>query len=387
MISKTPGYSTFHQDIFLNSMLNRMAWLTPTEELDVVARRIKTFDDFVPEILKEAELAERKGRLKEASAYLRGAEFFMDTSTQQKTEVYNRFVELHDMAFPEIVDYRNKIPYQSGMLPVVDIPAKSEERGVILAHTGYDGLIEEMYLTIPALAEAGYRIILFDGPGQGAALRRYGLHMIPEWEQPVAAVLDYYNIKECTLIGFSLGGYLAARAAAFEHRIKRLVIWGVIYEFVVVVKSLVGEAGYEFLMGLSDTNARDDYNKLSYQRAKEDSCSHIIMQRGLYVSGVKDPFDSFNWMRKLSIKGIAHLIEQDTLIMHGIKDHAIPLDHFNRVIAELSNAHSITARIFTEFEHGAEHCQIGNPALAVDEIERWMNGLDRRNDNILNSKR
>ena len=39
----------------------------------------------------------------------------------------------------------------------------------------------------------------------------------------MAAVLDHFGLADVTLIGLSLGGYLAPRAAAFEERIKRVV--------------------------------------------------------------------------------------------------------------------------------------------------------------------
>jgi len=63
----------------------------------------------------------------------------------------------------------------------------------------------------------------FEGPGQGAALEDHGLPMIPEWERPVAAVLDHYRLDDVTIVGESLGGGLVIRAAAFEPRISRVV--------------------------------------------------------------------------------------------------------------------------------------------------------------------
>ena len=39
---------------------------------------------------------------------------------------------------------------------------------------------------------------------------------------------------------------------------------------------------------------------------------------------------------------------------------------------ELVCARSVTARIFTAREGAEQHCQIGNSALARDEIVRWL---------------
>ena len=39
---------------------------------------------------------------------------------------------------------------------------------------------------------------------------------------------------------------------------------------------------------------------------------------------------------------------------------------------ELVCARSVTARIFTAREGGEQHCQVGNSALARDEIVNWL---------------
>ena len=57
------------------------------------------------------------------------------------------------------------------------------------------------------------------------------MKMTPDWEKCTSPVLDYFGLGDVTLIGVSLGGYLAARAAAFEPRIKRVVLYDIIYDF------------------------------------------------------------------------------------------------------------------------------------------------------------
>jgi pimeloyl-ACP methyl ester carboxylesterase len=48
--------------------------------------------------------------------------------------------------------------------------------------------------------------------------------IIPElWMIDLGAVLDYFNLDHITLIGISLGGCLALRAAAYEPRVHRVV--------------------------------------------------------------------------------------------------------------------------------------------------------------------
>lgn len=113
-----------------------------------------------------------------------------------------------------------RIPFGESWLPAIVIPAHGDERDVILLHGGFDSVMEELYDWGLALAEAGYRVVLFEGPGQGAALRRNGLVMTADWERPVAALLDHLDIEACTIFGISLGGTLR-RARLRSSRASR----------------------------------------------------------------------------------------------------------------------------------------------------------------------
>ena len=41
------------------------------------------------------------------------------------------------------------------------------------------------------IADAGYEVIIFEGPGQGGARIKNRLHMTHEWEKPMKVVLDF----------------------------------------------------------------------------------------------------------------------------------------------------------------------------------------------------
>ena len=68
-------------------------------------------------------------------------------------------------------------------------------------------------------------------PGQGAVLEEQRAPLIHDWHRPVAAVLDAFNFEDVTLVGISLGGCLAIRAAAFEPRVRRVVAFDVLSDF------------------------------------------------------------------------------------------------------------------------------------------------------------
>jgi len=54
----------------------------------------------------------------------------------------------------------------------------------------FDSFIEEFYSMASYFAELGYNVIMFEGPGQGAALKKQKLPLNYEWEKAAKAILD-----------------------------------------------------------------------------------------------------------------------------------------------------------------------------------------------------
>lgn len=372
------GYLRLHPDDGLNFQMNRLAACVPMDELKGLADRIASLEDWIRELSAAAARAEDEGRLLVAATLYRGVEFYLPADDPRKSETYARFLALHDQALPEVAALRLQIPYRDGALPVLDIPARGAFRGVILAHSGFDGLAEEMYpITVP-LAEAGYRVLLFEGPGQGAPLRRHGLPMPHDWEQPVAAVLDHFGIEECTLIGMSLGGYLAPRAAAFEPRIRHLVAWGAMYDFMDCFARGMGAEAFAVVKTLLADGQRETLNQLLASVSEINEQAGWAIGHGMHVSGGNDPFDFLTWLSTINLREVSHRITQDTLIVMGASDHLVPREQLYRQAEALTAARSVTTRLSTQQEQAGQHCQVGNPGLVTEEILSWLDRLDRR---------
>lgn len=125
-----------------------------------------------------------------------------------------------------------EIPFEGGSLPgwLYHGEPAGRPRPTLLVPGGYDSFSEEMYAMLGHGARRrGYAMLCFDGPGQGTALVERGLFMRPDFETVLAPVLDWLlqqpqvDPARVALCGFSLGGYLAPRAACTEHRIAALV--------------------------------------------------------------------------------------------------------------------------------------------------------------------
>jgi pimeloyl-ACP methyl ester carboxylesterase len=378
MKTPKPGYLNLHPDRSLNFLMNRLRSTIPPTELIEVGRNIETLEDWVREMLAAGQKAETDERLFEAANYYRGAEFYMVEGQAGKEEAYTKFLALHDQVFPKVALQRDAVPYGDGSLPTLIVPAKGKEKGVILIHSGFDGLVEEMYPRQVLLAEAGYRLVMFEGPGQGAALRHSGLHMPFDWEKPVGAILDHYDLESCTLIGMSLGGYLAPRAAAFDERISRVVIWGAMFDFLECFGSGFGQEQFEMLKQLIDDGEKETVNSVIESAMAANPTAAWAFRHGMHVCGAEDPFGFLKWAATMNLRDISDRIHQDVLIVMGSEDHLVPIKQFYRQIEALVNARSVTARLMTEKEHGAQHCQIGNTQIVINEILSWLDLLDKR---------
>ena len=100
------------------------------------------------------------------------------------------------------------------------------------------------------------------------------LPMTHEWEKPVAAVLDYIEAENVTLIGMSLGGYLALRAASLEPRIKRVIAYNVMPDFFACVTSGRGKVAAYLTKGLTGL-------RLSFVLG---AFAKVIMKRDIYLA-------------------------------------------------------------------------------------------------------
>jgi alpha-beta hydrolase superfamily lysophospholipase len=309
--------------------------------------------------------------------YYRAAEFFVSPHDPDKNVLYDKFIELIYKAYDELPKIKVKIPYENSYLPGYHFK-NEENKGTVVIFSGYDGLIEEMYKFYSFFRDAGYEVIAFEGPGQGAALKKNKLVMTHEWEKPVKAVLDHFNLKDVILIGVSLGGYLSLRAAAFEPRVSRVVAFGIIYDFFQVLLYAGGPKIRELAENLLDSNQVDAFNKIMQKRMKTDLLVNWGVNHGMYVFGVNSPFGYIEKARLFSTAKISEKVTQDVLLMIGTKDHFVPLEMFYKQIEALKNVRSLTARMFTEKENAASHCQMDNFKLALDVILNWIEQINKR---------
>jgi hypothetical protein len=94
--------------------------------------------------------------------------------------------------------------------------------------------------------------------------------------------------------------------------------------------------------------------------------------QGMHITGTNTPFDFLIAIAQHSLEGILHNVKQDILLTEGEQDHLFDVNWLYRAMRELVCARSVTARTFTAREGAEQHCQVGNSALAREEIVRWL---------------
>jgi pimeloyl-ACP methyl ester carboxylesterase len=365
------GYRKFHKQKFFNYQLNRLYSLgyARLEDIERVSPAIKTTAGYVAAFKGLADEAEAENRLKNAAFYLRAAEFFVPPESPEKTAIYGRFRETFYRAFADEKIDCHEVPYNHSFIPAMRLAAKSAPaKGTLLLFGGFDSLIEEFFCIWRYFAGAGYDVIAFEGPGQGGALRLYGQHFDHDWEKPTAAVLDHFNINQATLIGISMGGYWCIRAAAFENRIKRIVSWSPVYDWMEQIPPFAQQIVHQVVRW------RGFMNAAVRLRMKLIPILNHAARQAMYMAGKSEPIDGVYWIMQMNKRHLSsHKVTQDVLLLAGENDVFQPPKLMRKQAAALVNARSVTGRIFTKAEHADMHCQMGNLNLALSEIEAWLN--------------
>lgn len=112
------------------------------------------------------------------------------------------------------------------------------ERPTVVAPAGYDSMAESGWaVTGAAVLDRGWNACLYEGPGQGAVLYQQRLALRPDWEVVQQPLLDWLvgqkgvDAGRIAVVGRSFAGYLAARGAAGDARVRALVLDPGQYDF------------------------------------------------------------------------------------------------------------------------------------------------------------
>jgi len=267
------------------------------------------------------------------------------------------------------------IPYADTTLPayLFLVDDSGVPRPTIIYNSGYDSTREESYFAIAAAAlRRGYNVLAFDGPGQGAALREQKLLMRPDWEAVITPVVDYaltrgeIDAGKIALFGYSLGGYLVARAAAFEHRVAALILDDGIHDFYAAFSGSLPS-----FLGAWIAEGRDDaaIPVLTMLTAVSTSLRWGL-RNGMWVFGAGSFADLIRRARDYTLDGIAHQILAPALIMDPENDQF--LKGQPQLVKKALTSAPTTLVTLTSAEGAGEHTHAGAVGKAHQVIFDWL---------------
>ena len=289
------------------------------EDLKSIIPQLKDEESWFKAWNDKAIAREQDGDFSVASTYYQASEFYLSPEDPRDENAYRKYRENFYKGFNNFEYERYQVPYENGYLPVVKLVTPNATKNLLL-FAGYDSYMEEMVKMSKFLKGIDYNIYVFDGPGQGTALRQ-GIHLIHNWENPVSVILDYFNLKRASAVGMSLGGYLVMRAAAFEKRLDKVVAFDIFYSFFDALR-------------------------------------------------IRMPYDQK--FQKYNMEPIMPLINQDVLLLAGENDQYVPSSRLVEIDSKLINAASVKSIMFDKASGGDQHCQAGNRQLGFDAIKEFL---------------
>jgi dienelactone hydrolase len=294
-----------------------------------------------------------------ATNYLVNAERMQSAHSPERLATYRRCLAMMQQSFAlsDPATERVAIPYEGTTLPAYFTRTAAADAWpvpTVILWNGLDSTKEHQYLSGFAreLAARGISTLMVDCPGSGEALRLGGLTARIDTEHWAAACVDYLLTREDVedsrigLAGWSLGGYYAPRAAAFEKRLALVVAWGANHDWGAVQRRRLQREG---------------------ERPVPHYWEHV-----LWVWGYDDLNTFIDFADAVNLDGVVEKITVPFLICHGANDRQIPVEYAHRSYDQAVNSPRRALRIFTADEGGAEHIGLDHLPHVSSYIADWV---------------
>ena len=237
---------------------------------------------------------------------------------------------------------RVEIPFgDARLVGILRRPLAVEQPPLVLILPGLDSTKEEFFHWENVFLQRGLATFSLDGPGQGET--GYELPLRADYEVASSAAIDVLarrqdlDVNRLGVAGVSLGGYYAARSAAFDHRIRAVVTVGGPYE---------SGSRFDNRPAISRNTFVQYSHAASVEQARE-----IAM--------------------RMTLQGVLPKLVQPMLVIFGRQDRLVPYQQAERVAAEAPHAQLV---MFDEGNHVCNNLPYRYRPLAGD----WMATTLRR---------
>lgn len=293
---------------------------------------------------------------------------------RKQIDAFDRGLALGD---PAVLPLR--IPFEGGSLPVYFIPAAgqaNEVRPLVIQTNGYDATVTDMYFaSAVAASRRGYHCLIFDGPGQGEMLYEHGLPLRPDWETVIPAVVEFavslptVDPSRIALSGWSLGGYLALRAATGEPRLAACIADPGQWSLAASARTFAARLGADLAAGAGlatlDQGVIDTMDKIIQSNR---DLRWKIVQRGFWANGATDLRDYLRLIKGFTLEGRIEQISCPVLLTQAENDGLA--GDTQRVFDALRCPKQIVR--FTAAEGAGDHCEMQNRSLLNRRVFDWL---------------
>ena len=285
-----------------------------------------------------------------ANQYYRMSDVFLTADEMEKRkarflkarENFRAAARLHRPPIETIAVRCGNEEYEGYFCHPID-PAPGKWPAVFLVG-GADAYAEEIFFSGRQVLDRGWALLLADTPGRGSSLYVKGIPTRADYEVPVMACVDYLAGRpevdgaRIALIGISMAGYYAPRAAAFDPRVKALVAWSGCYSIL--------EDVYLF-------------------------CEHLQPTLRRLLGGVSDA-EARERLKRFTMTGAAERIACPTLITHGAEDRLMRVEGAKRLFDALGSSDK-TLKIYDDPSAGGTiHCSHDYWAHNLPYMLDWL---------------
>lgn len=327
-----------------------------------------------------------------AATYYRTAEFFLhgNPSDARILETWTKSRSLFvKAAYLDTIPFQVlNIPYGSTTLPgyFYSVERSSKLRPLLIVQTGFDGCQEELRPYAMEGIKRGYNVLTFEGPGQGAVIRLQHIPFRADWENVVSPVIDYalsrldVDPNRIALWGISLGGYLAPRAASYEHRIAAVIADGAVYDVGLNLLHGIQQAGGPLSrMDLSEFKSYlltdpAEFNDIIRSQMKTNTKSRWLNEHGMFVFDTTSPALFWAKWMDFTLEGSAEKIRCPVLLSYSVNDSFDP----GGVQAKMLYDHLTSEKklmVFSEEYEAGYHCQMGAWAQSFAKKFNWLDEI------------
>ncbi len=229
---------------------------------------------------------------------------------------------------------------------------------------------------VPALIDAGYRVVNYDRRGFGWSSQPWGGYDYDTFTADLTALLDHLDLRDVTLVGFSMGGGEVVRyiAAHGTDRVAKAVLAGAVPPYLYKSEDNPGGGLDEATIEQFQAGVRGD--RLAFLDgftrsffAAGDREDLISEPQRLYAREIaafaspKGTLDCITAFGRTDFRADLEKVTVPTLVIHGDSDGIVPFDVSGRRSAEaLANS---TLVVVQGGPHGfnATHADEFNSAL------------------------